>query len=251
VHSLRVRAEVRAQVLAGARLTDVARDMSVPMSTVFRWVTSWTPTDAAPPEECWRCSEESVDRAVARAYAYLLGQYLGDGHLVTSYREPVLRIYGCTDYREMLREIEQSIRLVRRSNPGRVSGSNSARLMTIQSCWKHWPCLFPQHGRGPKHARRIELAGWQREIVEAHPWPLIRGLIHSDGCRCVNRVTTRGKSYAYPRYFFSNESGDIIGILCAALDRVAVPWRLCRPNLVSIARRAAVAELDRHVGAKR
>jgi hypothetical protein len=31
---------------------------------------------------------------------------------------------------------------------------------SVVSYWKHWPCVFPQHGPGPKHRRRIELADW-------------------------------------------------------------------------------------------
>jgi hypothetical protein len=35
-----------------------------------------------------------------------------------------------------------------------------------------------------------------------------------------------------------------------ALDQVGVEWRYNRPNSISIARRAAVAVLDEHVGPK-
>jgi hypothetical protein len=111
--------------------------------------------------------------------------------------------------------------------------------------------LFPQHGPGRKHERPIVLAGWQQEIVDAHPWPLIRGLIQSDGCRAINRVTVHGVRYEYPRYFFANESRDILAIMGAALDRVGVPWRYNRPNSISVAKRAAVAALDEQVGPKR
>ena len=75
-------------------------------------------------------------------------------------------------------------------------------------------------------------------------------MIHSDGCRAVNAVVTRGKPYAYPRYFLANESRDILGIAGAALDRVGVEWRFNRPNSISIAKRASVAVMDRHVGPK-
>ena len=54
--------------------------------------------------------------------------------------------------------------------------------------WKHWPCLFPQHGPGRKHTRPIVLEDWQRDIVELHPHLFIRGLLHSDGCGVTNRV---------------------------------------------------------------
>jgi hypothetical protein len=118
------------------------------------------------------------------------------------------------------------------------------------SYWTHWPCLLPQHGPDRKHDRPIRLEPWQHTIVTAEPWPLIRGLIHSAGCRCVNRVVVRGRCYEYPRYFFSNRSPDIIGIFTDALDRVGAHWRMNQPWSVSIARRSSVALLDAHVGPK-
>ena len=59
-----------------------------------------------------------------------------------------------------------------------------------------------------------------------------------------------GVEYRYPRYFFSNESRDILTIMGDALDRVCVAWRFNRPNSISIARRAAVAAMDAHLGPK-
>jgi hypothetical protein len=199
---------------------------------------------------CWVCDGAFIDDDKSPHYVYLLGEYLGDGHLVARARVPVLRIYACTDYPAVMNEIETAIHVVRESVPGRVRRANSARLVGIQSYWKHWPCLFPQHGPGMKHTRPIVLAGWQQEIVAAHPWSLIRGLIHSDGCRSINKIVTRGKTYSYPRYFFANESSDILAIMGRTLDQVGVAWRFNRPNSISIARRDAVVLMDVHVGPK-
>jgi hypothetical protein len=202
------------------------------------------------PGTCFVCAgDPGVPELMAR-YAYALGQYLGDGHLVTSARVPVLRIYTCTDYPNVASEVVDALSVVRGTRPGAVRGSNSHRLLTIQSYWTHWPCLLPQYGPGRKHERPIVLTEWQRAIVDEHPWPLIRGLLHSDGCRVINRVVVAGTPYAYPRYLFSNESADIQAILTAALDRVGVAWRNNRRNSISIARRAAVRRLDAHVGPK-
>jgi hypothetical protein len=151
----------------------------------------------------------------------------------------------------MTDEIVTAIRTVRRRTPARMRAAQSNRVTKIQSYWTHRPCLFPQHGPGRKHERPIVLADWQRDIVEAHPWQLIRGLIHSDGCRAINRVTVRGVPYAYPRYFFANESRDILQVMGGTLDHVGVAWRYNRPNSISIARREAVAAMDAHVGPKR
>src|SRR5207302_2612939 len=70
----------------------------------------------------------------------------------------------------------------------------------VSSYWKCWPCLFPQHGPGKKHTRRIELVDWQQGLAGRLPDQLLRGLIHSDGCRFQNT----GRNWSWPRYTFSN-----------------------------------------------
>jgi hypothetical protein len=49
---------------------------------------------------------------------------------------------------------------------------------------------------------------------------------------------------------FYNESTDIVLLCQWALDLLAVPWRMPRPNALSVARREAVAVLDHIVGPK-
>jgi hypothetical protein len=119
---------------------------------------------------------------------------------------------------------------------------------------KHLPCLFPQHGPGKKHERRIALEPWQNEIVDAHPWEFIRGLIHSDGCRITNWTTRlvagETKRYEYPRYFFTNKSSDIMRLFTDTLDLVGVDWKQPNYRNISIARKASVALMDTHVGPK-
>jgi hypothetical protein len=86
---------------------------------------------------------------------------------------------------------------------------SSRRCIRVVADSGRWLEAFPQHGPGRKHDRKIELASWQREIVDRHPRVFLRGLLHSDGCRTVNRFKTKLPSrrvveYAYPRWFFSN-----------------------------------------------
>jgi hypothetical protein len=92
---------------------------------------------------------------------------------------------------------------------------------------------------------------WQQELIERDPGPFVRGLFHSDGSRFDNRLTIAGATYIYPRYLFSNESRDILEICGDALDLLGVEWRYNRRNSLSVAKRASVALLDRHVGPKR
>jgi hypothetical protein len=248
MHDMRLRAEVRRLAATGRSPAQIARDLELPHTTVHRWATRRTPTDSL--AKCFACEPREPPPEVAWLYAYALGQYLGDGHLVTTTRSTVLRIYACADYPAITDEVVAAISCVRGRAPALMRVASSDRVTKIESYRSHWRCLLPQHGPGMKHTRMIMLAGWQQQIVADQPWPLIRGLIHSDGCRSINRVVVRGKAYEYPRYFFSNRSRDILGILGEALDRVGVAWRYNLPISISIAKRDAVALMDEHVEPK-
>lgn len=124
----------------------------------------------------------------------------------------------------------------------------------VSAHWKHWPCLFPQHGAGRKHERPIVLEAWQCEIVEQHPAAFLRGLLHSDGARVDNWATRvvagAVKRYDYPRWQFVNASADILALCCWALDLLEIPWRRSAERVVSVSTRAGVARLDDLIGLK-
>jgi hypothetical protein len=187
------------------------------------------------------------------AYAYLLGQYLGDGTLYGSGRTArpgTLRISSDAAYPGLIRECCVVIGQIRGRRPA-IRLDPTKRMVDVVSYWQGWPCLLPQHGAGRKHQRPIALEPWQREIVESYPGPLLRGLIHSDGWRGLNRVRVKGKDYAYPRYQFSNRSDDIRRIFTDACDLLGVEWRPWGRYHISVARKESVALLDRFVGPKR
>lgn len=248
MHSLDIRARARRQYLAGSTVAEVARQFGLPYPTVRHWCRDRPePKQLGTESRCFRCRSDVDNPTDPAAYAYLVGLYLGDGHLVTSARVPVLRIYCADAWPGLVDACEQAMKAVLALSVQRVRHEGCVK---VQSYGKHWPCLLPQHGPGRKHERPIVLADWQREIVSAHPGDFLRGLFHSDGCRVSNRVTVRGREYVYPRYLFTNESADIMGLCQWALDLLGISWRMNRRNSLSVARRAAVAALDRHVGPK-
>jgi hypothetical protein len=154
-------------------------------------------------------------------------------------------IYLDTRYPGIVRSCAEAVARVLPRNSVSVHGSRSCAIVQCYS--RQWSCLLPQHGPGAKHQRRIELLAWQRAVTHEHPRDLVRGLLHSDGCRFMNRV---GR-YAYTRYEFSNRSEDIKAILCEHLDLLGIAWRRAGPVTISVARREAVATLDVFVGPKR
>jgi hypothetical protein len=84
----------------------------------------------------------------------------------------------------------------------------------------------------------------------------MRHLIHSDGCRTINRFKTKLPSgrigeYEYPRYFFSNRSADIRGLFCEYCEVLGIRWTQSNPRNISVSHRDSVALLDSFVGPKR
>lgn len=131
-----------------------------------------------------------------------------------------------------------------------------SRGKVMQCAWRRWPEVFPQHGPGRKHERAIVLEPWQQQIADAHPDELVRGLIHSDGCRSVNRFSTtlpsgRTATYEYPRYFFSNLSPEIRQMFRDACAALGVRTTMSNARNVSVSHRRSVAILEEVVGPKR
>ena len=227
--------------LAGQGLSqsEIARRTGIPRLTVSGWVRGKLPH---------RPEAVALD---GRAYSYLLGMYLGDGHLTHFPRTLRLQIYLDSRYPGIIGECVRAIRRVMPLNRVAVHRRRPHNVVHVSSYSQRWPSLLPQHGPGLKHTRSIELKDWQREITHAFPDMLIRGLIHSDGCRFLNRVRHGEKVYAYPRYMFSNRSRQIHGIFTEHLDLLGIEWRWSNGHTISVARRDSVARLDAFVGPKR
>lgn len=156
----------------------------------------------------------------------ILGLYLGDGCL-TEMRRGVyrLRIVRCDAYPGPMDECEAAILAMKPPGEMVVGRVRKIGCTEIAAYWKHWPCLFPQHGPGRKHDRSIVMEPWQEEILHRHPSLLLRGLIHSDGWRGTNHVTVRGK-------------------------RFGVSWRQMNDHAIAVSKRSEVAKLDEVVGPK-
>jgi hypothetical protein len=117
----------------------------------------------------------------------------------------------------------------------------------------HWECLFPSTALEQAQATDCPAglpAGNSRYVLRhrralAHP---LRRLPSDQ----LGPAPVGGelKRYEYPRYFFSNKSMDILGLCCAALDRLGIAYRRPRWDRVWVARREAVAALDVWVGPK-
>lgn len=257
MHGLEVVDEATRLAAGGLPSATIARRLGVPRSTIRGWVRGETPRRASCPQEsrCDACSGAAHRFAeLPRQYLYLLGMYLGDG-CIASHPRGVYRLRIILDavYPSIIDECERAMRAVMPANKvGRVvrrgggyENSRDGSNIELTSYSRGWPCLLPQHGLGRKHERSIVLTHWQKALVRTNPAMLVRGLIHSDGCRFVST----GRNWSDPRYSFSNRSEDIRGIFCDACDLLGVRWTTA-PHTVYVSRKGDVAVLDRHIGPK-
>jgi hypothetical protein len=243
VHPVELVRAALEQAHRGRSPAAIGRELGVPRETVRGWIRRG---DSPSGSTCPRCGAHHDLAELAGSYAYLLGLYLGDGclseHMRGVYR---LRIVLDTAYPGIIEEAAAAILSIR-GRPAHVLQRESA-CVQVSSYWRAWPCLFPQHGPGAKHRRPIVLQDWQGTLVEQWPGLLLRGLIHSDGCRFLNT----GRNWSSPRYSFSNHSDDIRAIFCAACDVLGLRWTEARPHTIYVSRKTDVAVLDELVGPKR
>lgn len=252
-YSLDVVTRALEAVRAGRPYLAISRELGVSRAAIRSWAES-DPVALAAAREKLTCDGDTdcdvVQAAPPKQYAYLLGQYLGDGCLSDNGRGVYrLRITACSEYPGIASEIRAAMAMVFPKNSVGSMQREGCEEIYLDS--KHAICLFPQHGRGAKHTRPIKLRCWQLDIVDSNPREFLRGLIQSDGCRSTNRVKVRGGYREYPRYFFSNRSPDILRIFTRTCDQLGVAWRQNYVWSISIARRNAVAFVDTFVGPKR
>lgn len=239
----------------GMRDADNAALHGVAVKTIRRWRRDYQRRGKPRGQDhtsarCPRCQGAPLDHA---AYTELFGWYLGDGHITMSRRGVhSLHIYNDARYTDLNAGIQL---LMRRVKPGsRPHTRNVPGCVITTTGWKHWPCLFPQHGPGRKHERPLHMAPWQRAVVEDHPADFLRGLLHSDGCRVNNWATRpvagRQKRYEYARWMFTNNSADIRQWCTDTLDLLGIRWRKPSWKTIAVSDREGVARLDALVGPK-
>lgn len=179
-------------------------------------------------------------------YAYILGMYLGDGHIskTKSHRAYRIMIFLDKKYPNIIKRCQTSLSKIFMNNE--IGSIHKQSIITVNCYSQQLPDLFPQHGAGKKHNRDIVLETWQQLIVDQYPLEFFRGLYHSDGSRSQNIV--KGKNY--PRYTFSNRSDDIRKLFTDTTEELGLSWTTANAHNVAISKREDVAWLDDRIGAK-
>ncbi len=224
---------------SGLSASEISRRTGVPRSTVRGWLAGSAPRSIGGCPSCGGLKHRFED--LPTSYVYLLGLYLGDGCISAHPRGVYkLRISLEAKYSGIIDQCSAAIEDVTPANKvnRRFCPQHCAEVYAYS---RSWPCLLPQHGVGKKHERRISLTHWQQALVDSAPEALLRGLIHSDGCRFQNT----GRGWSAPRYSFSTLSDDIKDIFCEACGQFGVHWTRAGRKTIYISRTADVARLDK------
>jgi hypothetical protein len=131
---------------AGINDCEVGRRLGIPRGTIRDWRVGVAAGSGGRKREvtCFRCTEGWVDE---EAYGYLLGVFLGDGWIWDAPRQIYqLRISCDLRYPDIINEIATHIVIVRGVET--VGFALRIGCVDVNAYWKHWPCVFPQHGPG-------------------------------------------------------------------------------------------------------
>lgn len=213
----------------GQNKCEISRELGISRSTIRGWLNNRGPVL----ELVYRGDLKSLPSGVPvriraglppiespKHYAYILGVYLGDGHISKQARTYRLRIFQDARYKNLIERYKLYLSKIFPKNKVSISKWHVENCKVIMVHNNEIPLLFPQHGSGRKHSRDIFLEDWQKKIVSKYPNEFISGLIDSDGCRFVVKKT------GDIRYQFTNKSEDIKQIFKWACGLIGVECNL-------------------------
>jgi hypothetical protein len=245
VHGPAIRTQALQLIAAGVNDCEIARRLGIARTTVRDWRRPrYEP--ARPAARCPRCWRPARPIELDTGdYAELLGLYLGDGCISIGARTQRLRLSLDATYPGIIKNA--TALLVRGFPANRVGQTlfDDGRTVVLHVYSAHLTCLFPQHGPGKKHERRILVEDWQLGLIAQEPWRFLRGCIWSDGCSFINRTGP----YEYLSFDFANHSQDILDVVERCYELVGVKCRRTARR-IRVNRRASVVLVEANVGLK-
>jgi hypothetical protein len=212
--------QIRECWLSGFKQMETSIKLNIPRATVKDYYNRFSKGEMMEPKPSSLLENLLLVDSKKEAYAYLLGLYLGDGHIVKT--KPLkngnavykFRIFQDAKYTNLIQLCIDKMKILFESEVNIINKPGCKEIF----CYKNnIPEIFPQHGPGKKHTREIVLQAWQKDIVRIYPKDFLKGLIHSDGCRYLS-VPGNIDSI---KYEFKNTSSDILGYFdwaCSLLD---------------------------------
>lgn len=176
---------------------------------------------ATPPPTKSVSSLAELNKNQIIAYSYLLGVYLGDGHIDKMPRTYRLRVSCSTAHQDVIKNQRIALKCLFPNNkistvyPKNVDGS-FVNCIVLQLYNSNLPNLFLQYGIGNKHDRDVSLKVEQLNLLDKHL--CLAGLVDTDGS--VFKYSTDKNGIE-----FSNKSVDIINLYCSLLEEFNISYR--------------------------
>ena len=238
---------------AGRGDSEIASLTGIPRSTISAWRhgrgvryhhrlstarASWRPPDS-------------------RSYSYLLGVYLGDGCIVTTPAGAAwLVITLDVAYPGIVEETASAVKACFPATSVRRYARSDGSVAALQVTPPRSPVCVPRSmARAASICDRSNSRIGSPAITRRFPRELLRGLIHSDGCRTVNRFKTRAAVRARGRVRLSalllqQPVGRHPRVFCESCERLGLRWTQSNHRNISISHRTSVALLDEYMGPK-
>jgi hypothetical protein len=201
----------------GYNNTVISNKTGIPRSTIKDW-TNNSPKAFSDKKRIFYLKKEIIkNKKLHGAYSYLLGLYLGDGYINKCNRTYRMRIALDKKYIELNDFARANMCKIFVNN--KVGEINSEGCIYLSVYNNELQEIFPQHGPGCKHNRKINLLKWQSEILINVEF--MRGLIHSDGCFYKEIINNK---YHYDRFMFSNKSADLHELFQSTCDKINLEY---------------------------
>ena len=213
------RYEYTKQALAnGVSIRQIGKDLGVDYSTVTYWIKK-NFSSGLRTKFVSQSDVLDICQTYPAHYAYMLGCYLGDGHIIKSPRTYKLTIYNSEIHPEIISDQILSLKKLFPTNKINNYKQLHNKCVEVRVHNLSLPYYFPQHGPGKKHNRPIIFEDWQQEIVTNEPECFLKGLIDTDGTEYL----TSGK---YRRYSFCNVSQNIIELYKTTMKQLNIHYTI-------------------------
>jgi hypothetical protein len=239
----------------GIKISEIAFATGINRSTISNWkqrngrnLIKTVSHDGEGADRYLKTFIENMNESRRADYSYLLGLYLGDGCIYRLPKTYKLTITLDNKY-DSLNEYTISVFSRFFEKPAYIfdlslHGRGNAIDIITHSCTL--PVIFPQHGRGRKHDRSIELKEWQVDIIDSISF--VKGLMMSDGSMYVDLQCGNTKAG------FTNKSEDIIRIFEKYLNKLNIEYKTYKKKtgiyMTTIHKQESVSRLVDLIGTK-
>lgn len=216
--------------------SQIAKEIGVPRTTIISWFKRIEKNGNVYKKQ--EINFLDIEKNIGGSYSYILGMYLGDGHISKCLRTYRFRIFQDSTYKDIIDNCVFHLKKIFPNNIISIFRWHCDNCKVIILYNNNLAEIFPQHGPGKKHLRKIELLDWQKEIINKYPREFLCGLIDSDGCRflCNN--------YLY--YQFTNKSEDIKDMFCDVCKILGIEYlRYNKYKNIRISKRKSVEKIEK------